>query len=834
MLRKFVLLVASSLSVFSSAVFAVGLGDYKLNSGHNQPLKAEIKLLSVEDLSEHELTVALASSTEFDKVGVERLFFLNDIRFKTVKKENGDMIVELTTRDTIKEPFLNFLLELTWPNGRIIREYTFLLDPPVFDSQTSSTLNQASSSQAQSSVSTEPERPTAQPAKRESVQASQTTGSTYGPVSSSDTLWGIASKVKPASASIHQTLVAIYRNNPDSFSNGNINNLMRGSVLQIPSEAEISQVPHRAALQDVVVQNKQWKAGGSRRIIESSEKTASSTDVSTEPRLSLAPPAGDAKYSGTDSVSGGGQQAALVEAQNALVRSQEKGATLEAENEELRARLADLLKKLDDQKSGSLIQIADAEMAAMTQASTPTESSATESILDSTEMEEPQLEETPATESVSSSVSDDSPVAEAEPQVAAPVAQVAEKPAMPGFVAPKPAKGFLEELLDSGIALWAGLGGIIVLVVMMVIWRMRKRMEDEDFQDDLVASAGAASSDPTESFELPDVGDDMLVDLDSADDDEGGLSSSEESFDPLGEADMYIAYGKFDQAERLLVDAIESRPQRADLKAKLLECYVENDDQEKFESVANEISRSSDASEWMARVQELRSQAWGDQATESGSDDGFDLPSTEDIFGEDDSAFEAELDSMVEDDALEDEAPGLEADDSMDSSFDFDQQDSDDDYNLDSASDDEFDVDMDFNENDADVSSSDAVTQTFDSLDEDDFALDQEDEGDFESELDEQDDESEESLDEDEFSLDEEDDISLEMENDEFAFDSDEESFDEDPDLEADEISTKLDLARAYIDMGDADGAKEILDEVLAEGSAAQKAEAEKLIGKLD
>jgi pilus assembly protein FimV len=187
--------------------------------------------------------------------------------------------------------------------------------------------------------------------------------------------------------------------------------------------------------------------------------------------------------------------------------------------------------------------------------------------------------------------------------------------------------------------LYAGIG-VLILIVLLVFWRMKKRMEDDEFQDDLVASAGAGSMDTTETFELPDVGDDMLVELDMDDEEPGVGENSDESFDPIGEADIYIAYGKHEQAESLLMDAIEENPIRADLKVKLMECYAETENREKFESLAEEVSEAVDSEEWVSRVDELRNKAWGDSAT-APSDDDVDVPSTEDIFGDDD---EDELD----------------------------------------------------------------------------------------------------------------------------------------------------------------------------------------------
>ena len=146
MFRKFSLILVSCVALFSSSVFALGLGEIKLKSGLNQPLKAEIELFSPEGMSEFEIAASLASIAEFEKAGIDYFSFLKSIRFKTVGRGEGVLVVELTTRTPVKEPFLNFLVELNWPKGRMLREYTVLLDPPVFSESGSGQVQQAQSS----------------------------------------------------------------------------------------------------------------------------------------------------------------------------------------------------------------------------------------------------------------------------------------------------------------------------------------------------------------------------------------------------------------------------------------------------------------------------------------------------------------------------------------------------------------------------------------------------------------------------------------------------------------------------------------------------------------
>lgn len=808
MFRKLIQLFFVLVASYSGIISAVGLGDYKLYSGLNQPFNAEIKLLSVADLAEHELTASLASNQEFQKVGVERLFVLNELRFAVVKNAKGQLIIKASSRKPIKEPFLNFLVELNWPNGRIIREYTFLLDPPIFDKSTSSTIQKAETSQPVAQTSRQQSPASVAPSSVPSKKNSQNyTGSSYT-VSANDTLWGIASRTRSNNVSIQQMLVAIYRDNPDAFIDGNINKLARGEVLTIPDVSDAAKVPHRAALQDVVMQNKQWRSsGGARQIVDNSKKSSSSSQISEQPRLSLAAPSSGSK---SEEGSGSGYSKELSKTKEQLVNVQEKSATLQAENDELRARLNDVLKKLEETQSDSAINLEDTELAVLTQSQEEL----------ATTQESQLAEESLAEENKELSEEDSSLLVESEEagneiveskvstqDVNQSVANT-KKPSL----TKQPAKpqSFIDGLLASGKLMWGAIIGLVVLIVIAVFWGMRKRMQAEDFQEDLVASTGANTADSAEDFELPEVGDDMLVQLDMDDEAEKKVESENETFDALGEADIYIAYGKYDEAEKLLQDAISDNPIRSDLKVKLMECYVEGNNKEVFEELAIEVSQAVDADEWLPKVKEMREQAWSGQ----GGEEDFDLPSTEDIFGEkDESDFTAELN----DEAEEVDFDLTEAtEDSIDDEFSLDETDNDEE---------EFDVSLDLPD-DTDEEQQENL-ETFDSIDDDELSLDDEPSlPDEDNTLDGLD--AEVDLDKD-VDLDSD----IDLNDDDFSFD-DEDFTDADDEDSGDEISTKLDLARAYIDMGDSEGAQEILSEVLSEGTDDQKEQAQSLLDKVN
>jgi len=828
MLRKFMLLIVAAMGTFAGTVLAVGLGEIESKSNLNQALNAEIKLLSAGELSEHEIKASMASQAEFEKLGIEKPFFLNNIKFETYRRDNGELAIKLTSREAIKEPFLNFVVELNWPNGRLLREYTILLDPPIYQDSGGATQTRAQAApQPARQTRAEPSAPPVRYTAETTQSGGSLSGSTYGPVKESDTLWSIASRARPdSSVSIHQTLVAIYRANPDAFGNGNINNLLKGKVLQIPDIETIRAVPHRAALQDVVMQNRNWRSGGARKIVDrtggQSRSDNGNADKGARLTLSAVNEDDNAQGYGAD---GSGD---IQQLKSELNRTQEAAATLQAENEELRSRLADALRKLEALQQGA-VNIQDEELAALANQDQLVDAGDTENNNADASSEDLALSESDATDTATSdavpeqadSENINTEVATTDSAAAASDTTEASEETSPPAVGdpvntfPEPKRE--ESGLLSSPLVWGGGLGVIVLALLALFWYKRKQMEDEEYQENLVSSAGVGPTDTTESFELPDVGDDMLVELDMGDEQEDDESKDEENFDPLGEADIYIAYGKYDEAENLLLDAIDENPVRTDYKVKLMECYAEQENREKFEELAAEVEQAVDADEWMPQVEDLRSRHWGGEA--EASDDEFELPSTEDIFGDDDSGSLDEFSFDEEEVSAESESATTEVAEATEEVAQAEQGDVEDEV-FDSLDDADEVLDFDDSELDAEI---DAELESLDGAD----ALQSDsEEADFDEEF-SLDDEPLENIDEadvDEVSLD--DDFDLD--------DEDADAFADEADDEADEITTKLDLARAYIDMGDADGAREILNEVVSEGNEEQKSEAKALLDKIE
>ncbi len=199
--RKLVLAIAAASALTSGMAHALGLGEVTLKSSLNQPLVAEIELLEVRDLGSAELIPTLATPEEFTKAGVDRQYFLTDLKFTPVLKPSGKSVIRVTSSKPVREPYLNFLVEVLWPNGRLLREYTLLLDPPLYSTPTTvAVAPQMPVAAPRTQAGSTPRAPTAAtPASRPATPAvASTAGKLEGneyKTTSSDTLWEIAERV---------------------------------------------------------------------------------------------------------------------------------------------------------------------------------------------------------------------------------------------------------------------------------------------------------------------------------------------------------------------------------------------------------------------------------------------------------------------------------------------------------------------------------------------------------------------------------------------------------------------------------------------------------------
>ena len=925
--RKLVLAIAAASALSSGMAHALGLGEVTLQSSLNQPLVAEIELLEVRDLASNEVIPALASPEEFVKAGVDRQYFLTDLKFTPVLKPNGKSVIRVTSSKSVREPYLNFLVEVLWPNGRLLREYTLLLDPPLYSPQTT--------------VAAAPQLPIAAPAPRPSVApapapgsaapaaaprpvaptaASQAISGNEYKTSANDTLWEIAQRV--GGGSINQTMLAIQDLNPDAFIGGNINRMKSGQVLRLPDEQQVRSRSNAEAIAQVAEQNAAWREGravASRQLDATRRTTAGAAPATAQQSDSLKLVAAEAGQSTRGSDTGSANSKALADK---LAVTQESLDSSRRENAELQSRVGDLQSQLD--KLQRLIELKDSQLAKLQAdlSAAPGEQAPAAS-------DEPAAQPPAQPEAVPPAAEASTPPA-SPPEEAAPDYNYSEEPVAPGedsaaatqqpaaepaaavepaapakpVEAPKPAapapapQSFIDDLLANPMTLGlAGGGALLLLLLGLMALSRRNAMKEAELQEELVDDlpqdqAFSADLDmPEESFAGLD--DEPAQAAQAA----GEERVTAQTGDALGEADIYIAYGRFNQAAELLHNAINDEPHRADLRLKLMEVYAELGDREGFARQDNELREIGGVN---AEAEQLKSKypaiaafagAGAVAAATAAADDDMGEFSLDDLsLGESvaeapataaddlDDAFDLSLDDLEADleadvQPAKAEAAPLSLDEDLDfglvdepaaaavaDDLDFDLALDEDKVELSQPSDDlsAFSLDLD----ESAPAAADEADEFLLSLD-DDAPLQQpsDDLADLSLDLPEEAPAADLDLSSDfDLSLEDEAPVKPAAEVDSFAAQLDEVTAELDQlstDVEeplvplgnlssdlggdddfdflsgTDETATKLDLARAYIDMGDAEGARDILDEVIAEGSDVQKQEAREMIAKM-
>lgn len=238
---------------------ALGVKDIQVLSALNQPLKAKVGLISIKGLDINDIKVRLASPRVFKNAGIARPYFLTRLKFEPMVADDGNAYIQITSRDAVREPYLDFMLEVSWRGGSFIKEFTILLDPVVLRNQSSG--------------------PDSGAAKMSSVNTPLIRKQIYGPVQEAETLWIIAQKTRPdTSIPIKQMIMAIHQENPEAFAHGNINLLKQGATLRIPDQRSIMAITYGAATKLYTEQEQEWK--GSKSITDDSEVSSDTESVS--------------------------------------------------------------------------------------------------------------------------------------------------------------------------------------------------------------------------------------------------------------------------------------------------------------------------------------------------------------------------------------------------------------------------------------------------------------------------------------------------------------------------------------------------------------------------
>ena len=274
-------------ALLNAPVWAVGLGELTVHTYLNEPLSAEVVLIDSELIEISDLRVELASEEEFQRVGAERVFWLTQLRFE-VQAQGAEKRVLLTTDAPLREPYLDFVMALRWPQGRLLRDYTALIDLPLMATLGEDSVTQSPLDGVSQVTETMPQTA---PSLADLAGVSPPTAGAFYVVVQNDTLWRIASNVAPDRLSVEQVMLEIIRMNPQAFQQQNVNGLKAGYRLELPLTEAIG-IDRTTAIDAVALQNNAWRFRDERKQA-SSTLVADGVTNATVPDSDL--PAGEAE-----------------------------------------------------------------------------------------------------------------------------------------------------------------------------------------------------------------------------------------------------------------------------------------------------------------------------------------------------------------------------------------------------------------------------------------------------------------------------------------------------------------------------------------------------------
>jgi pilus assembly protein FimV len=605
-----------------SLSWALGLGEIHLNSALNEPMNAEIDLIAAAPDELTALRATLASREAFTRYGIDKPPFLATVTFKVGKAKDGRDVLLVRSTDSIPEPFVTFLVEVNWARGRLMREYTVLLDPPVYTPGESARsaapvaapttsarppATAAAPAAAAPPTAVSPPTAAAPPPPRRGAAAAPSTQTAPSPamqagspdsvhVGRGDTLTKIARSLQGAAATpaaVDQTMIALFRSNREAFG-GNINVLRQGTILRVPNADEIAALNQKEAIGEVRRQMDAWRTG---------EGAASASSG----RLRLVAPTTGGTATGIGTANGGTSSGSSAEAQ-----------ALKDRVKDLEGQLAES-KRLIDIRNNELSALqrklgvpAPPPVAAPPAAKLPTNATPT-----------PPAPTPPA---ATPPVAATPPAATPPPPVEAPPPAVPAPPVKkPPAAAPAESGSWIDWVADNW---WVPVALLVVVLGGLGFAAMRRRrqdqsndlnrlMEDTDIADHLdPTSKLAATRRSSDSFVVEESGEHPMpdfaaepaarfgdtTDLRSPDDTMSSESAVNlDQGDPLAEADFHMAYGLYDQAADLVRIALEREPDRRDLRLKLLEIYFVWGNKDLFLQTAKSLEASRDrapAGEW--------------------------------------------------------------------------------------------------------------------------------------------------------------------------------------------------------------------------------------------
>ncbi len=608
--------------MLSTVVSAVGMGGINVDSALGRPLKADIELVAIGRAEKDTLVARLASPEAYKSAGLDYPYG-NKFKFQIESRANGESYIKVSSVQPVNDPFVSLLVELTWSSGKLSREYTFLLDPPGYvpERPAQAEVQAVAPALAASAVPATPEEAAATPLEQTAPVVAVTPEGQAAPaevvakpeeqavpaettakpeeqaapaeaaakpaeqaaleaaavqannewlsVQRGDTLYKIAEQNKLADISLERILVAMYRINADQFDGRNMNRIRAGKILRLPSQQELMSVSQPDAVKEIHAQAADWNAYR--------QKLASAATVSGQPQAvqqvatgkissSIADMAPVAKESAKEVVKlskgeapgdqvgtgAGGKPMSVQEKKNA---EQEEAIAKDKARKEEQERAAMLEKNLKDMQRLAQLK---AEAAAAT-----TATAALQPV-------------------VKAAVSE---VVAASAVKPAPVAQ-------PKQVKPEPS--LLDQILDEPLYLAGGAAALLVLGGLgFMLYRRKKNYSIEDSgqpSEDVGEITGRMAA-PV--FPSPATGDFTATATAQA-----AAAPQSESVDPISEADLFLNFGRDVQAEEILKEALKNTPDNHQIHLKLLGIYASRKDTNSFTAIAQQLKDSGDESAW--------------------------------------------------------------------------------------------------------------------------------------------------------------------------------------------------------------------------------------------
>ncbi len=649
--RLAAIILGAVVTVSPGLAYGLGLGRLVVESGLNEPLKAYVRIIDATPNNIKTLSPKLASPAIFAAAGMDRHEFLSQIHYSVTLHKDGKYYIDFTTRQGFNEPFIQTLLEVDWAGGQLVREYTALLDPPHWVASRHPAISApivAASAAAPTGVTAQPpaQTPVATPSPSQPVAepllgptASANVASSATPVVGAapqipaaeasavparnrsfwanttrykvrrgDTLSGIAHRITAdRSISPQQVMIALLQSNPDAFFKHNVNDLISGKILKVPPRQQVVALSKAQAARQFRLQFDAWQeykvrlAAASRGITVPSAAQAGSANTTPAtaarvPATSKPATAAVKTKAGTPvaTAKAGSEGGALLRIVRSELNSESIGGqtagpagpkTAKKEAAQERAVLSNRMTTLEEQidarqeKNKELSQ----KVGTMRKQVRNTARLIT---VDNQELaleEKKAAEPKPVVKPVVKRPAVKSPVVR-RPIVHPPFHHfVPAQPAGEGLIA-----GILSGILGNPLTL-ALLGGVVVLGLgILLMYYMRRRRAKAEFEESILSggSLAAEASSVTDSGSQAAASDTSFL----SDFSQGGMGNIHtDEVDPIAEAEVYLAYGRDEQAEEILKEAVVKDPQRQELKQKLLEIYLQRNDVVAFETLAEEL-----------------------------------------------------------------------------------------------------------------------------------------------------------------------------------------------------------------------------------------------------